>query len=270
MAISSYTARYLLTALADNSAGQEVITTLNDAVQGSNFVNTNITTVGAGTLTAAGLVGGVITRSGSTAAYTDTTDTAANIISALGATAPVGVSWEVIIKNTVAFTQTLSAGSGVTLSGVTVIPGLSSCRFLLTYSAAGAVTMVGLNTGYYPSLPPIQVVSSAYSGSTAAAGDMTGSNICVCMNSANNPGTLTTRTAAQVIADIPNAQVGQTWLLMLVNAQGTGALTLAAGDANLTITGTATVGTNAWRMFVCTVATASTVTFRTVGTGTYS
>src|SRR5437016_14091493 len=45
--------------------------------------NTADTTVGAATLTAAEIVGGVITRSGSTAAYTDTTDTAANNIAAL-------------------------------------------------------------------------------------------------------------------------------------------------------------------------------------------
>lgn len=270
MAISSFTARYLLTALADNSAGQEVINTLNDAVQGSNFSNTNITTVGAGTLTAAGLVGGVITRSGSTAAYTDTTDTAANIISALGSTAPVLVSWEVIIKNTVAFPQTISAGSGVTLSGLTVIPPLSAVRFLMTYSAAGAVTMVGINSTYINSLPPVQYTTTAYASSTMAAGDMTGSYICICNNSGANPLTLTTRTAAQIIADLPNAQVGQTWLLLLVNGQGTGTLTLAAGDGNVTITGTATVAINTWRLFHCKVATATTVTLQNVATGTFS
>ena len=83
--------------------------------------NTNITTVGAGTLTAAAIVSRLITRSGSTAAYSDATDTAAAIIAALPA-AVVGQSFQLVIKNTVGFNETITAGSGVTLSGAPSLP----------------------------------------------------------------------------------------------------------------------------------------------------
>jgi hypothetical protein len=113
---------------------------------GISEVNTAITTAGAGTLTAAALVGGVITRSGPTASYTDTTDSAANIIAALPAGAAVGFSWELSIENQTAFAQTIAAGTGVTLSGFTQIGGNCNGRYLATYTGAGAVSLYGLWT----------------------------------------------------------------------------------------------------------------------------
>src|SRR3990167_8474816 len=77
-----------------------------------------ITTVGAGTLTAAGIVGGLIMRTGPTGAYNDTTDTAAAIIALLDNPA-VGDSWEFTIVNGVAYAGTMVAGDSVTLAGVT-------------------------------------------------------------------------------------------------------------------------------------------------------
>jgi hypothetical protein len=103
--------------------------------------NTPITTVGTGTLTAAALVGGIITRSGSIAAYTDTTDTATAIIAAM-ANARVSEAWEFTLINTTAFQQTIVAGAGVTLTGLTaVIAGNCIGRFLASYTGAGAVSL---------------------------------------------------------------------------------------------------------------------------------
>lgn len=130
------------------------LATVNELVEELNSVeltNTAVATVGAATLTAASIVGGVITRSGSTAAFTDTTDTAAAIIAAL-VNPVVGQSWLFQITNTTAFAETLSAGSGVTLSGLSaVIPPNATAQFVCTYTAAGAVTMlctdIGTNNG---------------------------------------------------------------------------------------------------------------------------
>src|SRR5947207_2845476 len=83
-----------------------------------------------------------------------------------------------------------------------------------------------------------QFTTAALNGSTAAAGDLTGASIVVMNNSNNNPGTYTTRTGTQMIADA-GLQLGQTWLLILSNGQGTGTLTLAAGASGVTIVGTA-------------------------------
>lgn len=94
---------------------------------------TNITTVGNGTWTAAGIASGVINRSGPVGAYTDITDTAANIIAARP-DAQIGLSWEMTVINTVAFACTMQAGAGVTISGAGTVDLLASAvgRFLVT------------------------------------------------------------------------------------------------------------------------------------------
>lgn len=110
--------------------------------------NTADTTVGAATLTAAAFFGGFITRSGSTAAYTDTTPT----ITLLAAAIPtgqleIGLAWELQIKNNTAYIETLAAGTGATLSGITVVPPFSVLTALVTITAASTYTVVGMSLG---------------------------------------------------------------------------------------------------------------------------
>lgn len=111
-------------------------------------VNTAISTVGDGTLTAAGIIGGVITRSGSIAAYTDTTATAAQIVAAIGAPF-VGQSFFLELINTTAFTETVAAGSGVTLSGSMIVAGNSTATFLVTLTSLSAVTILRVASSTY-------------------------------------------------------------------------------------------------------------------------
>lgn len=110
-------------------------------------VTTALTTVGAGTITGAGIAGKVTTRSGAQTGtpFTDTTDTAANII--IGQpNAHVGDSWEYVYQNNTNAVATITGGTGVTVSGITsVLPNMSA-RYLVTYTAAATVTMVGLST----------------------------------------------------------------------------------------------------------------------------
>ena len=124
------------------------------------IVNTAITTVGAGTLTAASIVGRLITRTGPTTAFTDTTDTATAIIAALPAAAVVGESFEVIYINNTAFAATLAGGTGVTISNITTVAANSTTRLLLTYTGAGAVTLYAVESDYNTFLganPPTEV-----------------------------------------------------------------------------------------------------------------
>lgn len=104
-------------------------------------------------------------------------------------------------------------------------------------------------------LPTVQFATAAFSSSTAAAGQLSGSAITVCNNSGGTPGTLTTRTAAQMIADSGLCK-GNNYLLLLVNGQGTGTLTLAGGSG-VTVVGTATVATNTARLFTVIVTNAT-------------
>jgi hypothetical protein len=116
---------------------------------GVNPKTTALSTVGAGTITAAAIVAGITLRTGSTSAFTDTTDTAANIIAALLGGPAVGTSWAyVYVNNTVAL-ATLAAGSGVTLTGAVPVMPNSSATFLMTYTGAGAISMLLIDTAFF-------------------------------------------------------------------------------------------------------------------------
>lgn len=126
-----------------------VLTTMIDPLM--QEVSTSLATVGAGVVTGAGIVGGLVVRSGaqSNASFTDTTDTAANIVTAQ-ANAHVGVSWLFTYQNTTNVPATVTGGTGVTVSGVTVVPANSAVSYLVTYTAAATITMQGFQTSYAP------------------------------------------------------------------------------------------------------------------------
>lgn len=133
----------------DNGGATKVTATAQQiaglAGTGAASVVTALNTVGAGTVTAAGIIGKVTVRGGSQSntGFTDTTATAAQLIAAL--TNPViGQSWEWTYQNTTNATATLAGGTGVTVSGVTTVQAGASARYLVTYSAANTFTVVGI------------------------------------------------------------------------------------------------------------------------------
>lgn len=108
-----------------------------------------LTTVGAGTLTAALLLGQNITRSGPTGAFADTFDTTALILAALSGTVSGfgGAAWYVSYVNTTAYVATLTApaGGSFTLNGQSAaIPANSVAELLIVVTAAGVVTVTVL------------------------------------------------------------------------------------------------------------------------------
>lgn len=229
---------------------------------------TAITTVGAGTLTAAAIAGGIIARSGSVAAFTDTTDTAAAIIAARTGI-QIGSAFQLDIQNTTAFADTLAAGTGVTLAGITIIPGGATATFLVQYTAAGAITITGYAVASESGLPPTQYSALNATAGTLAAGIITGAENVFVLTTNATPGTQTTRTATQMFADTPNAVVGFSWPIRIANS-GAGTLTLGAGTGVTLGSGTYTVPTNTFRDFIATFATSTTMTIQTVGVGTWS
>jgi hypothetical protein len=235
--------------------------------QGLIPVNTAVSTVGAATLSAAAIVGGVITRTGSTGAYSDTTATAALIIA--GITAPtIGMSWLLTIKNNVAFNQTLIGGTAVTLSGQTIIPANCTGKFLVTVNGATTVTIQCLQITQNCVLQDRQFVSINATTGSLAAGNITGSKECYLLSTNATPGAQLVRTGAQMFADIPNAVVGMSWSVFITNSgSGTFTLTTDAG-ATVTMTGTMTIPTNTTREFVVTFNSPTTATVQSVGSGT--
>lgn len=83
------------------------------------------------TYTVAQFLGGVILRSGPTAAFSDTTPTAAQIVAAIPG-CEVGTGFQVLIRNVSNWTLTMLAGAGVTLSLDTTVPsnkvGVYHCK----------------------------------------------------------------------------------------------------------------------------------------------
>jgi hypothetical protein len=111
--------------------------------------NGTLTTVGAGTLTAALLCGQNITRTGPTGAFADTFDTAANIVAALSASSSGfgGAQWYVTYYNDTVYTATLTApgGGNFTLNGASAaVPANSIAELLIVVTVAGAVTVTVL------------------------------------------------------------------------------------------------------------------------------
>ena len=105
---------------------------------GENLTAGALTTAGAGTWLAAMIATGIIRRTGPGACYTDTTDTATNILNALsgnsgGADMVPGTTFRLLFINTVAQAMTFAAGTGVVVGTGTVNCAASLVReYLLT------------------------------------------------------------------------------------------------------------------------------------------
>lgn len=214
---------------------------------------TTLTTAGAGTLVAAALVGGVIVRTGtqSGAAFSDTTDTAALIIAAL-TNPPTNTSWEVIYQNKTDAVATILAGSGVTLSGVVIIPPQMSARFIMTLTSQTAVSMVSL-AGTNPATPVVVSTPIATTPVTLTAAQFINGILNVTV--ANSTTALTTPTAAAIVAAIPGCQVGSSFIVTLMNlGSGTLTWTLGTGVTGLTTNDVTTVATNKGMSYRCGVS----------------
>lgn len=102
------------------------------------------------TLTAYQMQAGIFVRSGATAAVAVTTDTATNIVTALGPNAGVGQSFMLIYANlnTSSGAVTVSAGTGVTTSGTLTIPVAGLRVFIGTVTAIGTTPTVTLQSAF--------------------------------------------------------------------------------------------------------------------------
>lgn len=242
------------------------LVTVSASGEVSSDFNTNITTVGAGVLTAIGITGGVITRTGSVAAFTDTTATAVAIAANIP-NAQAGQAFYVSVINKTAFPQTITNGVGVVMSGTVVIPGNSTGRFLVTLATLTAVTMQGIGVSSNLVLPAAKFTTAALAAGAIPAASIVGASMCYWENTGATPGAQTFPTAATLFAAIPNAYVGMTSTFRIIN-KGAGTLTLTAdAGPTITIAGTATVAQNVTRDYMLTFTSATAATVQSVGSG---
>lgn len=226
-----------------------------------------LNTIGNGTITAALIADRTIARGGvQTANFTDTTDTAANILGGITASGQ-GTSFIITYQNNTAFTSTLQGGLNVTITGSSIITSGAIVEYLMTVTSATTISMQSLIMGNVTQLPVSQYTTAAVSsGGTFAAAQLTGAEFTTFLETATSPGSINTRTSAQMYNDIPNAYPGLNYMLRIIHG-GTGILTIAAGS-NVTINGQAAISSNTWREYEVSFATISTATFNSVGSGT--
>lgn len=238
-----------------------------------DILNTAITTVGNGTLTAAGLLGGLITRTGPTSAYTDTTDTAANIVTAIGSFNS-GATFNIIIKNGTAFAQTLAAGTGVTLPTTVIIGPYQEGEYygvLGGTSGSPTVTLSHILTSAISLSPTINNPASV-TLSTVGAGTITAAGFTAGVTSrsgsqSGSPFTDTTDTAANIIAANPGL-IGKIGSAVLYRYQNiTNALATIGGGSGVTVSqpggslaSTALVPADMTATFLLTYTAANTMT----------
>jgi|SRR5579863_1287470 len=139
-----------------------------ELVGGAGYGNTDnpglaagaITTVGAGTITNAKIDGQLIYRTGPTAGYIDTFDTAANLDAGVGNNMQPGDCMVIWYSNQVAFTATIAGAAGVTLASTKTTIAASALGCLVLQKVTNAV----LNT------PPSYNTSGQYAPTYASNG----------------------------------------------------------------------------------------------------
>lgn len=230
--------------------------------------NTLISTVGDGTLTAAALVGGAIGRNGSVAAFTDTTATGAQLDAALPNNNPT--SWFVQIRNATAFGETIAAGTGVTLSGRTLIPANSAGTFLITKTTTATYTMVGVSIHEQTFVNTEGFVATADNGTTQTltAAMIVGGRKTYHVTTGGTTPSLTLPLATAMDTALPAMATGQSYILRIINSNS-GTATVVT-NTGWTTSGTLTIATNTWREFLIVDGGVATYTITSVGTGTNS
>lgn len=218
---------------------------------------TAISTVGNGTLTAAGLAGGIINRTGPVAAFTDTTATAAQLYSQTGSN--VAVTFYTHIKNGTAFTETLAGGTGVTFSSSTIVPPNSIGIFLVTFTNATAAVFNHVQTTALTN-GPLEIITTL---STVGAGTITAAGIAGGITSrtgaqSTTPFTDTTDTATNIIAALPNAHIGQSFEYTYQNT--TNAVATLTGGTGVTVSGITALNAGDSARYLVTYTAAATIT----------
>lgn len=238
------------------------------ATESSPFIVTPITTVGNGTLTAAGLIGGEILRTGPVANFSDTTATAAQIIAALPGLV-VSSTFNILIKNSTAFTQTILAGVGVTLPLTVITPAFSVNNYIATINSSSAITLVhidttAISTGTYYTAPNITTLSTIGAG-TILATNFVGGYTARAGSQSASPFTDTTDTAAAIIAANASLVNKIGTAVPYFYANTTNALATLTGGTGVTVSGVTTVPAGMVAYYLITYTAAATLTMVGIG-----
>lgn len=245
MAITGFTQNRLAVALADPGSAAEIVSVLN----GTGSTNTN----GLTALANGGQSGATQLTLGKN--RVTTVATAGDSVALPAALAGASVDLANVGANNLAIYP---------LGASDVIQGIPAATLMLL-AAGSSIEFKCVVAGTWSVFANALLDSSQSTGTTTGtflAGQLTGGGSTVYTSTATTPGSIATRTAAQMLADTPNAQVGMTYVLTVVNLSGSAnTLTMTQGTG-VTITGTATVAQNVARLYQVTFNTATTLTIQ--------
>lgn len=256
--------------LFDGQDLNAMVTAIN-AKTGTGVQRSAVTlaTNGAGTITAAGIVDGVVLRTTVASAFTDTTDTG-TAIQAASTNTTIGTAWYFTYRNNTKAFATLAAGSGVTITGVSGVPQNSWVEFLVTITALNTVTMLAVAAGRNSVRPTFAAVATADDGTTQTltAAMIVGADFVAHVSTGGTTPTLTLPLASAIDTALPDLQSGMSFVLRVINSNS-GTATVAT-NTGWTTSGTLTLATNTWREFIITKTGTATYTITQVGVGTNS
>jgi hypothetical protein len=276
MAISSQTTAALTTALASGAGNaNEIINVLNGAQTGNQTITGTLAVTGATTLT------GLLTANGGIA-----NGSIQGALAALVGGGQAGATQLKIGMNKVITVTSLhdsvalpaaTAGASVQVqnagaSGMDIYPlgasdviqGLPVTVSMLV-AAGTTLEFRCIVAGTWAIFSNCLLESSWSTDTTTGAftaGELTGGANTTYVSTATTPGSRATRTAAQMINDFPNAQVGMTYFLTVINLSGSANTLTMTGGTGVTITGTATVAQNVARVYQGTFNSGTTLTLQ--------
>lgn len=239
---------------------------------GGLIITSMADTVGA-VISAAAINGGIVARTGPTAPFTDTTDTAAAIVAAVqqGGAFQSGDTFEIVIKNITQYVQTIAGGDSVSMSSVTTLAPFVVTTYLATIGGtADAPTVTLAHVSTVPlRLQPATVNPSVTTVSNAAAQTLAAAAIAagvIARDTQSAARTDTTDTAVAIIAAASGLGVVGTSFKFRYNNNGAFPITLAGGVG---VTLAQVVPANSWVEFLITQNASATVVAVVIGQGYY-
>lgn len=141
---------------------------------------------------------------------------------------------------------------------------------IANFSTAAAVAAVLAAFGFVLNLPNGQYSTDTSTADfTVAAGKVAGSRLCVLdlTGTLAAPHNIQMPTAVALVAQVPNAVAGETYVLRIINDSVGAFAWTVTGNTGLTVNGTASILNATWREFLVTLTSLTVVVLQEIGGG---
>ena len=181
--------------------------------------------------------------------------------------ASVAGEWVTVFNGGANSLQVFGAGTD-TIDGIATGTGepLAAGKIGIYYCNAAGTWVSGNNKAALPQ-GKYTLDSSDTTGFTATGAQMAGAESVVfdCTGTLGSGQTITPPTVANLIAAIPNAFVGQTYRLRVMNRSSANFAWTIGAQTGYTLTGTMTIAQNTYREFLVTLTSLKAIVFQSLG-----